>query len=212
MGRNRTLSIISLLLGPAFVFVIGCGGDRGDPYWPPRIDAVAAGRAAIAEYDTNGDGKISGAELDRCPGVKAAIHQIDPSGNGAVTSETIKARIQAWRDSKLGRMFVKCRVVHNGRPVPSAEVKFVPEEFLGPIVPTASGTTDKNGVAIMSYRRVAGEPPGVAPGFYRIEIIKRGANIPAKYNTESILGLEIAMDADWMAKCAGKPIEFDLDY
>ncbi|MFZ1932565.1 MAG: hypothetical protein WCB27_11855 [Thermoguttaceae bacterium] len=211
MGRKTNLSIISLLFGSGLAFIAGCGGHRGHPY-ALRIDAEAAGRAAIAEYDTNGDGRISGAELDNCPGVKAAINQIDPSGNGDVTSDKITARIKVWQDSKLGRMAVQRRVVHNGRPVPNAEVKFVPEKFLGPIVPTASGTTDKKGVAIMSYSRSGREPPGVVPGFYRIEITKRGANIPAEYNTKTTLGLEIAVDADWIKKFGGKPIEFDLKY
>jgi hypothetical protein len=30
--------------------------------------------------------------------------------------------------------------------------------------------------------------PGVAQGFYRVEITKAGENIPAKYNTATILG------------------------
>jgi hypothetical protein len=210
MGRIRKLSIISLLFGPALAFVVGCGRHEGHPHrW---LDADAAGRAAITEYDTNGDGRISSSELDRCPGVKAAIDQIDPSGNGEVTSETIAARIQAWLNSRLGRMAVHCRVVHNGHPVPNAEVKFVPERFLGPNVRAASGTTDKNGVAIISCSGSAGQPQGAAPGFYRIEITKPGANIPAKYNTNTVLGLEIAMDAEWIAKYGNKPIEFDLKY
>jgi hypothetical protein len=201
-----------ILVGLALACLVGCSHE-GYPA-PSRFDAEGAGRAAIVEYDTNGDGKISGRELNRCPGVKAAINQIDPSGNGEVTSETITARLRAWEKSKVGRISLWCRVVHNGRPVPDAEVKFVPEKFLGPYTGTATGTTDKNGVAIMCERGsiAAGGAQGIATGFYRIEITKRGVNIPAKYNKDSILGLEIAIDADWITKCGGKPIEFDLKY
>ena len=41
----------------------------------------------------------------------------------------------------------------------------------------------------------SGDPPGVAPGLYRVEITKEGANIPAKYNTETIYGQEVGLDA-----------------
>jgi hypothetical protein len=212
MDRTKTLLAASIALAGAFSCVAGCWRyHEGHPNGP-QVDAEAAGRAAFAEYDTNGDGKIAGAELDRCPGVRAAIAQIDPSGKREATSTTIAARIQTWQKSRLGRMSVSCRVTRNGHPLPDAEVKFVPEKLLGPIVPTASGTTDKDGVAIMSCSRSGQGPPGAAPGFYRIEITKRGVNVPATYNTATVLGLEIAMDADWITKCGAKPIEFDLRY
>jgi hypothetical protein len=38
-------------------------------------------------------------------------------------------------------------------------------------------------------------PHGVRPGFYRVEITKPGEKIPAKYNTEAILGQEVVIDA-----------------
>jgi hypothetical protein len=38
---------------------------------PPRFDAAAAGEAAIAEFDANGDAAISGKELDRIPAIRA---------------------------------------------------------------------------------------------------------------------------------------------
>lgn len=214
MCYKRNLLIVLMMLGLALSSVIGCRLRYIDPVHPRRIDAVAASRAALIEYDTNHDGKIAGKELDKCPGVKAAIDQIDPSGKREATVETIKARIWAWQTSKLGKMFVHCRLLHNGLPLSNAEVKFVPEKFLGPNVVIATGTSDKNGVAVMSLPKLAAtkESPGVPPGFYRIEITKRDANIPARYNKDTILGLEIAIDADWVKRLARKPIEFDLKY
>lgn len=44
------------------------------------------------------------------------------------------------------------------------------------------------------------------PGFYRVEITKDGLNIPAKYNTETILGTEISYETML------QPIEFDLKF
>jgi len=174
---------------------------------PPRIDAAAAGTEAIKQYDANHDGKISGKELEKCPALKAAIAQIDRSGKGEITSEKIVARIKAWQDSKLGRLALVCRVTHNGQPLAGAEVKFVPEKFLGKNLKAAAGKTDANGMAMIAMKK-DGLPPGVAPGLYRVEITKAGEDIPAKYNTETIFGQEIAIDA----KGIQQGIKFDLKY
>ena len=62
---------------------------------------------------------------------------------------------------------------------------------------TATGKTDQNGMAMLSIPTSGpGDPPGVAPGFYRVEITKDGEKIPAKYNTETIFGQEVALDAE----------------
>ncbi len=174
-----------------FVVCAGCP-TRPDRVHPPKINASAAGDKAIEMFDADKDGKLSGEELDKCPGVKAALAQIDLTGQGAVTADMITARIQAWQDSKLGRMSFSCRVTHNGRPLQGAEVKFVPETFLGENVKVAVGKTDQNGMAMISIPELT--PPGIAPGLYRVEITKPGSNIPAKYNTETTLGQEIALD------------------
>ena len=154
------------------------------------------------------DGKISGAELDKCPALKAAMAQIDTTGEGSITAAKITARIRAWQDSKLGRMSLSCTVLHNGKPLSDAEVKFVPEKFLGENIKTASGKTDQNGMAMMSVPTTGREdPPGVAPGLYRVEITK-GSEIPAKYNSETTLGQEVALDAQGLRE----GIKFDLKY
>jgi hypothetical protein len=51
-------------------------------------------------------------------------------------------------------------------------------------------------------------PPGVAPGLYRVEITKDGEDIPAKYNTDTVFGQEVAMDA----KGIQEGIRFELKY
>ena len=78
-------------------------------------------------------------------------------------------------------------------------VKFVPDDFLGKEFKTATGTTDKDGMAMMSIPlKDPDDPPGVAPGFYSVEITKPGEDIPAKYNSQTIYGLEIAPDVRMM--------------
>jgi hypothetical protein len=161
-------------------------------------------------YDTNKDGKISGDELDKCGALKSAIAQIDKGGEGFITAEKIATRVKEWQDSKLGRMSMTCLIQHNGQPLADADVKFVPEKFLGSNMIVASGKTDKNGLAVISIP-TSGErtdPPGVPPGLYRVEVTKAGANIPAKYNTDTILGQEVALDA----KGIREGIKFNLKY
>jgi beta-lactamase regulating signal transducer with metallopeptidase domain len=180
----------------------------------PAIDAKAAAAEAIRLYDTNNDGKLSGAELDKCPGLKAALDEVDPSGTGEITAEMIAARIKAWQDSKLARMTLACRVTRNGKPLVGANVAFVPEKFLGPNVKTATGKTDHNGLAMLSIPTQPGpqhfDPPGVAPGFYRVEITKDGEPVPAKYNSDTPFGQEVARDAKGIRDMKG--IKFDLKY
>lgn len=192
MSRKvATLYLLSFAV--MLVAVVGCrrGPSR---IHPPSISASAAGDKAVELYDANNDGKISGEELDKCPGLKAAIARVDTSGTGEITADMITLRIKQWQKSKLGRMSFSCQVTKNGRPFPGAEVKFVPESFLGENVKVAEGKTDRNGMAMINIPGVS--PPGIAPGMYRVEITKPGATIPAKYNTETIFGQEIANDAD----------------
>jgi hypothetical protein len=91
-----------------------------------------------------------------------------------------------------------------------AEIKFVPENFLGDNYQVATGKTDTGGIADMT---VPGASPDqqsrVAAGLYRIEITKAGDNIPAKYNAKTILGREIALDAEGIKM---GPPRFDLKY
>ncbi len=194
----------------AIGLVLSTGCSKGPArLHPPSIDASGAGSQAMEMYDADHDGKISGAELDKCPALKAAIKQIDPSGENAITAAKITSRIKQWQDSKLGRMSMSCTVLRNGRPLANADVNFVPEKFLGENVKTATGKTDKNGVAMISVpTKDRSDPPGVAPGLYRVEVTKAGEKIPAKYNTETTIGQEVALDAEGIQK----GIRFDLKY
>jgi hypothetical protein len=93
-------------------------------------------------------------------------------------------------------------------PVVDAVVKLVPEAFLGPGLTPATGTTDRAGLAVVSQAKTAGDAPGVSPGFYRVEITKE-SEIPAKYNADTTLGIEVAADSPQVL--AGN-ITFELEY
>ena len=147
-------------------------------------------------YDTNKDGKISGAELDKAPALKQGLTNFKSTPEKGVTAADITTRIIAWQGTKVGRIgSVTCSVTRGGKPVAGAEVKFVPEKFLGDTMPVCTGTTGPDGYAPMSAP-VNGpdDAPGVPPGYYRVEITKPGETIPAKFNTQTIFGEEVCPD------------------
>jgi hypothetical protein len=175
----------------------GCS-SRPDREMPPEINAAEAGTKAVAQYDTDGNGLIGPEELKKAPALKAAIDNLDTNGDGSVSAEEITARITAWQESKRAKMAVPVRVLRRDEPVEGVLVRFVPEEFLGPAVKVAEGTTDEYGTAFLSIAPDPNNPnaaPGVHCGFYRVELTKEGANIPATFNTETTLGQEVANDA-----------------
>jgi hypothetical protein len=183
----------------------GCSSKTPDRMEQGGVDAKAAGAAAIAEYDTNHDGAISGAELDKSPGLKAALKSFDNAGDGKVTADTIAGRIGLWQQSKAALVNVGVVIMLDGQPLPNAAVTMVPEKFLGPNVSQAKGTTNTQGVAAMN---VDGKK-GAGFGLYRVEVslLANGQEaLPAKYNKNTELGLEVSPD---MFAHPGLPV-FDL--
>jgi hypothetical protein len=115
---------------------------------------------------------------------------------GYVTADAIANRIKQWQASHIGRMRIICIVLRNGKPLAGARVEFVPERFLGDNVRIALGETNDDGVATMKSGSLQDGLIGVAPGFYRVEITKPGTEIPSKYNTATVLGIEVAIDSE----------------
>jgi len=189
--------IASFALAAVCLTATVCWGCSRGPsrVYPPAIDAAAAGRDAMAQYDSDRDGKVAGEELDKAPALKAALKNLDADGDLAVNAGEVTARVKAWQQTKLGRMVLSCQVNMDGRPLPGANVTFVPEEFLGDEIRPATGVTDAQGIATLTVQGDPDGPPGVPPGLYRVSITKEGADIPTKYNTETILGQEVALDA-----------------
>jgi hypothetical protein len=197
-----------LLLSGLLALGQGCG-ERPGRNSLSAIDAAAAGRRAVAMYDTDKNGKISPDEMEKCPGLKAAHSVIDPAGQG-VSAQTITAEIKIWQKNNVTRVPVSCTVLRNGKPLEGADVKLVPESFLGPDLMTAGGTTDGSGVANLSVAIGPGlsEAPGVPPGFYRVEVTKPGVDIPAKYNGKTVLGVQVAYGAAVMTEGLRLNLEF----
>jgi len=188
MSRNRWCAVLVLVAASLSLTVVaGCFGTM-KRISPTKVNAASAAAEAMTMYDANKDGKISGVELDKCPSLKALGRD---SKDGAITAEVIEARITQWQASKTGRVPTGVAVLHNGKGLADASVKLVPEKFLKDIA-TATGKTDGHGATDVTVpTAVLGEPKGASLGFYRVEITKDGESIPAKYNTETMLGVAV---------------------
>ena len=140
-------------------------------------------------YDTDQNGSLDAAELEKVPGLNAAF-----SGSSKVAADDIAARISEWKNSGYGRLSFILTVKHNGKPLPDATVTLVPETFLGNEIQPAMGKTDTSGTSVPTVAASGpGSVPGAAQGFYRVQVAKVGENIPAKYNSATILGLEVSL-------------------
>jgi hypothetical protein len=182
------------------LLAIGCN------YGPSRIEApsispAGAADAAMEMHDADGDGFLAGEELDKVPGVKAAMQTVDTNGDSKVSAGEIAERIRAWQASQIGVATIMCVVTMDGRPLEGATVTFEPESFLGDEIQAGSGKTDYTGSAYpripKEKRPVPDMPGGLQLGFYRVEVSKMAngkETIPGIYNSETTLGQQIAPD------------------
>ena len=122
-----------------------------------------------------------------------AIYDVD--NNKKVSLQEFEDRLRNSAVAGVGLTKLTIQVRLNGRPLRGAEVKLVPEAYLGPNVKTAWGKTNGRGSAIMDIRDEdlpASEKGliGVHYGTYKVEITHPTVQIPAKYNSQTTLGYE----------------------
>jgi hypothetical protein len=177
------------------VVVAGCSRGPG-ALRPPRIDAIAAASEVMKSLDRDGDGKLSRAEWSGSPEIAAIAASYDKNSDGFLESAELVGGFEAWQKTGVGARSVPFRVTLNGSPLAGATVRLVPAEFLGKAVKPASAQTGQTGggqLAMAAEDRPKNAPnmPLVQPGIYRVEITHPSAKIPAKYNTETSLGIEI---------------------
>lgn len=195
---QRIANLMGLVVVATILAGSGCFFGGLSRVHPPSISPSGSGSAAMEQYDTNKDGVVKGDELEKAPSLKSALARLDTNHDGGVSADEVAARVKAWQDSKVGKMSLSVTVTMDNVPLADAEVVFEPEKFLGTDIQTAKGKTDSHGVASLTVPVEGDDPPGVACGLYLIRVTKPGANIPAKYNTETILGRELALDTEEM--------------
>jgi hypothetical protein len=176
----------------SFVLLAALGAGCSRAIKPPRLDPRAAAAQAFADYDTNKDGFLDDGELTRCPGLRACLRRCDKDRDGKLSLAELEEGLESYSKSGTGLLEVVCTVRLDSSPLPGAEVLFEPEPFLGPGIKPARRTTDDRGQARL---KVEGAPAsGCHLGIYRVRITKEG-QVPARYNTPSQLGVEVAPDS-----------------
>jgi hypothetical protein len=200
LSRAVLVSIAASFCCAAF---LGCDG-RPKRIYPPKINAAKAGPAAMEMYDANHDGKLDAEELKKVPSLAALARE---SKDGVVTESMITELLKRWTEGRVGRVSWGMRFLHNNKSLEGATVQLVPEKFLGIDLKIEPSKTDNNGNAGFTVAvKSAEDPKGIPLGFYRIEVTKDGESIPAKYNTETILGIDV------MGAQAGNTPQFNLVY
>ena len=207
MSRSRTTNIdcVALILTLFSVTITSCGS--GPPaVRPPNIDASTAGQMAMEIYDSDGDGRVAGDELEQAPSLKAALSRLDTDGDKAVSADELAARVESWQATKAGLMSFSFTVTLDGSPLAGATVTFEPEPFLGDDIKAATCITSDyggGGAAIpRELRPDPTSPPGMHLGLYQVKISKVVGGkqlIPRKYNEETILGQEVSYDVPEIA-------------
>ena len=186
--RLSLFSFITL----AIVSLTGCFGGPA-PVKAPEWDVEAIGTACMAQVDTDGDGFITKSEAkENAPGLNYALQQLDLNGDKKLDIDEIKTRFQDLKDSKTGVQGFSVKMSYKGRPLPEAEVRLVPEAFLGGAVEEAEGTVIDSYTGQVDFDIPGDEFYGVRPGMYRIEVRSDAVKIPPKYNDETTLGVDVA--------------------
>lgn len=191
----------------ATIFV-GCNG-RGS-ISKLSFDASRVANAALVQYDSNHDGALAGDELAACPAVKGALVSFDKNNDGRVDGEELRNRFQMWLDSPTRLIMVACVIELDGRPLNNAKVEFVPETFLADALLPGQGTTGEDGLTGISVASSdaqtagLGNAKGVRLGLYRVRITHPTLPIPAKYNANTTLGVEVSPAS------SGSPVRFTL--
>jgi hypothetical protein len=172
---------------PLTLLLAGC--TSSETPIPEKYAPEKAAEVAMSTYDANSDGKIAGAELDKCPALKFALPRVDTSSprDDAITPDEIAKRMQALeKQSKL--MGTTVQVTSARGPVSGATVTLALEPFMGADLPIYTVTTDQAGAGTPGLLGSDEPVAGIPLGFYRVTIAAPG-------QAEVIRGCEVADDS-----------------
>jgi hypothetical protein len=177
----------------------GCSGAPGRVF-APNVDPDQAAKLALQELDQNGDSVLQSEELKACPPLVHAMEIYDADHDGILTKNELVAGISRWASARTGAILLPFRAQLDGRPLAGAKVKLIPVSFLENTIKPAQGTTDKRGAGMLGLApedRPSNAPrlPLVPPGLYRVEITHPSTEIPARFNSQSEIGLETSVAA-----------------
>ena len=176
--------------------VAGCNRGPGT-ISPPDVDASSAAAGAVELYDKNADGQLSKDEWSASPALVAVAPSYDKSGDGTLSVDEISAGIAAWEQSGVGAGTVPFIVRWNGRPLAGATVRLCYSALFGGRRESRFGRDRRRAAQASSSLAAEDRPrnapniPLMQPGLYHVEITHPSTKIPAKYNTQTTLGIEI---------------------
>jgi len=178
--------------------ISGCG-KQPRRLRPPDVDPAAAAATALERYDANHNQVLDPLELQACPALAGSLDKYDGDADGVLAAEEIAQGIDRWRSGQTGALSLPFQVKWAGLALEGAQVRLVPEGFLGDGVLPAVGTAGPGGrgfIGIEPALLPKGAPrvPLVQPGLYRVEITHPTVSLPEKYNTHTTLGIEVATD------------------
>lgn len=159
----------------------------------PKYDVDGIAQAILAEFDKDKNGSIEPTEARACPALAAAFAAIDTNRDRRLSADELRKRVEAYAGSHTGSVEVGCGVRLDDQPLAGATVTFVPEACMGQSLKTAVGTTDADG-RCSEYKIDGKRYRGLAPGLYKIQVTKDGAAIPARFNSQTVLGKEVFHD------------------
>lgn len=168
---------------------IGCsGGPRR--IQPPAIDPETAAAEAVELYDTNGDSLLDQQELVRCPGLLSNLGAYDLDGSGTLSTEEIAERLAARGSKRVGLLSMQAEVRLNGRPLPGADITFLPEPYLGEEIQKAHGKTTSGGSAFMAIPDEQLPEPqrglnAIHVGTYKVLVSHPEIELPPQYSSET---------------------------
>ncbi len=181
------------------LLTLASGCSRGPKRVPmPDFSPDSAAAQAVATLDSDGDGTLNHDELVASPGLLASQSIFDGNGDGQISEEELATVFRQWRDERTGLITLRCEVTWQGRPLPGATVRMIPEPFFAGAIAPASGQTDANGQADMScdaehLPEALKSLRAVQPGVYRVEVTHPEVDLPAKYNTDTRLGRSVSL-------------------
>lgn len=180
----------------AILLSAGCSGRPG-AIRPPNVDADDAAEAAIEQHDRNGDGQLAKDEWSASPVLASIAKRFDTSGDAVLDAGEISNGLAAWQLSGIGVRSVPFTVTLDGRPLGGAIVRLIPADFFDGAIKPATGQASPTGGGLLGMAPEDMPPNApkmalVQPGLYRVEITHPSKRMPAKYNTETTLGIEIS--------------------
>ena len=136
-------------------------------------------------------------ELAAAPELLAIAGQDAANNDAALDADEIQSGIEKWKDSAVGPRQVPFIITLDSRPLVGAMVTLKPASFFGSELKGATGKSGPTGGGQLATSpedlpKAAPKLALVQAGLYRVEITHPSVKIPAKYNTESILGIEVS--------------------